>query len=553
MTDSLQFFSLQQQNSIDDDAIETLNLPHSESRNCRVSLLSHDSALSASIAQPASNDIASNERKSSQKSLSALNKKRALIESVEKVRSKVHVLERDIVSFASKSTLRNEIGSLYASTTISADAEKLAQEDLLVASQIRKIKTTIHTLLEYLKKSDPGSTSLRIVKQTMDCVEHDISTFRNCGREKMEILLLDEKKLTQEILAFTDRINACTAEELGAGDDDRLLDGRGAKAAQSSGVLTEVTEFQNYLVRHGGYNGGWDDLSHAAFLKLRQKYGATDSRFLTACASSIPGVGFREVQEHESWYRTFKDLLESKKEAIHAWKEQKKMAAVKTETETIKENENAAAEREKKELSDLMARQKARQELLDWKVFFISNFFVCAGNTKQCYLQERQQRLALENKLREEQEHVKNILEQEKRRLKNERLKDIVSEYSREKAEQEEMQAQLLDQAKRIQKQANAQYFRHEMERLKMRDKEAIAVKKEKERLKQHEEQEREQRLQRIRAQVEVSATKDPSRVLRQTKGFENKLAAPAEETAARRFAAVVLPRRHVPNWRRGL
>ncbi|KAJ3409551.1 hypothetical protein HDU80_000045 [Chytriomyces hyalinus] len=536
MADSLQFFSLQQQNSVDDDAVETLSLPVSESRNCRASLLSHDRALSASTAQPASTNITSNEpcassRRGSQKSLSVMNKKRVLMESVEKVCSKVHVLERDIVSFASKSTFRNEIGSLYASTTISADADKLAQEDQLVASQIRKIKTTIHTLLEYLRKSDPGSTSLRIVKQTMDCVEHDISTFRNCGREKMEILLLDEKKLTQEILAFTDRINACAAEELGAGDDDRVPDGRGAKSAQTAGVLTEVTEFQNYLVRHGGYNGGWDDLSHAAFLKLRQKYGANDSKFLTACASSIPGVGFREVQEHESWYRTFRDLLESKKEAIHAWKEQKKMAAIKTETETIKENENAAAEREKKEYSDLIARQKARQELLEWK--------------------ERQQRLAFENKLKEEEEHVKNIMEQEKRRMKNsllllqERLKDIVSEYSREKAKQEEMQAQLLEQAKRIQKQANAQYCRHEIERLKMRDKEAIAVKKEKERLKQQEELEREQRLQRLRAQVEVSATKDPSRVLRQTKGFENKLAAPAEETAARRFAAVVLPRRH--------
>ncbi|KAJ3241871.1 hypothetical protein HDU81_009733 [Chytriomyces hyalinus] len=521
MADSLQFFALEQQSSIGEGAIETLDVPELDSRNCGANLKSHDAPKSTHAATSASNN--SNEacvgnRRSSQKSLSALNKKRALIESVEKVRSKVHVLERDIVSFASKSTLRNDIGSLYASTTLSAGAEKLAQEDQLVASQIRKIKTTIHTLLEYLKKSDPGSTSLRIVKQTMDCVEHDISTFRNCGREKMEILLLDEKKLTQEILAFTDRINSSTAAEVNVGDEDRFLDARNAKSAQSTGVLTEVTEFQNYLVRHGGYNGGWDDLSHAAFLKLRQKYGANDSKFLTACASSIPGVGFREVQEHESWYRTFKELLESKKEAILAWKEQKKMAAMKTETETVKENETAAAVREKKEFADLIARQKARQDLLEWK--------------------ERQQRLAFEKKLKEEEEQVKNIMEQEKRRMKNERLKDIVSEYSREKAEQEEMQAQLLEQAKRIQKQANAEYCRHEMERHKMRDKEAIAVKKEKERLKQQEGLEKEQRLQRLRAQVEVSVTKDPLRVLRQTKGFENRVAAPAEEAPGRRFAA---------------
>lgn len=41
----------------------------------------------------------------------------------------------------------------------------------------------------------------------------------------------------------------------------------------SSGLLPQVIEFQNYLAKHGGHYGGWDDLSHAAFVRIREKLG----------------------------------------------------------------------------------------------------------------------------------------------------------------------------------------------------------------------------------------------------------------------------------------
>ncbi|KAI8621066.1 hypothetical protein BC830DRAFT_1077396 [Chytriomyces sp. MP71] len=463
--------------------------------------------------------------------LMKVKKKRALIESVDKVRGRINALEREIASYTSKSSLKNELGSLYAHSSIKADAERLGHDEQILSSQIRKIKDTVASLLGYLKKSEPGSTSLRIVRQTMDSVEQDITGFRSSARERMDILFLDEKKLAQEILLVSERVT----DQLDSSPElmDEVARVSTENLTESEGVLSEVSTFQDYLVRHGGYNGGWDDLSHAAFLKLRQKYGANDARFFSSCVSSIPGVGFREVQEHEAWYRTFKDLLDAKKEAIRLWKERKRAAAIRMAQEQEKEKENVSENHERRKLMDCAARQKAKEDLLIWK--------------------EKQQEAALQKKREKQEDRYREFIEQEKRRLKNERLKDRVSEYTKQRLDQEALQKQLLEEARHIQKQVEGKFIKQELERLKQRDDEILTQKRQREQEKQTLELEKELRLQKLRAQVEVSVKRDPTRILKPTKGYENKMAALDDDVSGKKFSAPFIPKRHVPSWRRGV
>ncbi|KAI9350090.1 hypothetical protein BDR26DRAFT_851843 [Obelidium mucronatum] len=464
-----------------------------------------------------------------------LKKKHTLILSVEKTRSKILGLEREIPSLISKASIRNELASLYSNSK--QCEEKLANEEHTMSLQIMKIKNTITTLLEYLKRSDLGSTNVRIVRQTMESVEHDITAFREINREKMDLLLLEEKEISQEMIPISERIDSFVNAHL---SDECLNIATAAEEDQRRHlqnepdlILSEVKAFQDYLVRHGGYYGGWDDLSHAAFMKLRQKYGANDSRFLASCVSSIPGIGFKDAQDHEIWYRKFKSLLDSKKEAITVWKQQKAAAAAKAEEDLAKTAESTKDISAMKMELEFEAREKSKRDLELWK--------------------EKQNRIMNEKRKRELDQKERLAQEKERWREKNELLKEKVQSYTREKMLQEAIQKQLLEEARLLEHAANEKAAKAELERLKQKDAEFLAQKKQKQLSKQISQKDREERLNKIRSTVEVTAVKDPLRVLRPTKGLENRMLAEPDTRAGKKFEAVVMPKRSVPSWRRGL
>ncbi|KAJ3024704.1 UNVERIFIED_CONTAM: hypothetical protein HDU68_007862 [Siphonaria sp. JEL0065] len=306
----------------------------------------------------------------------------------------------------------------------------------------------------------------------------------------MDTLLLDEKQISQELISLTERIDSYAADV-----DQQDTENVAAKAAEEvkhqqqqqqqqepETILSEVKTFQDYLVRHGGYYGGWDDLSHAAFMKLRQKYGANDARFLASCVSSIPGIGFKDAQDHETWYRKFKTLLDAKKEAIRLWKEQKAAAALKAEQELEKTKETCKDVSAMKLELEIEAREKSKRELALWK--------------------EKQQKIVNERKEREREHKEKLAQEHERWREKNEILKEKVQQHSREKALQEAIEKQLLEEARQLEQCAKEMAAKMELDRMKQKDAELMAQKKERELKRLLSKQEREERLQRIRSTV---------------------------------------------------
>ncbi|KAJ3061268.1 hypothetical protein HDU98_002820 [Podochytrium sp. JEL0797] len=161
---------------------------------------------------------------------------------------------------------------------------------------------------------------------------------------------------------------------------------------------------------------------------------------------------------------------------------------------------------------------------------------------------EKEKRDALQQQQREK--------EKEMWREKKDLLKEKVTRHAQEKALQEAIQAQLLEESRHLQHLATEKLAKQEMERLKQRDADLMTQKKQREQTRQQASKDRELRLARIRASVVVRVSTDPSRVLSLTQGVANRNSTPREDAgklAREKFSAVVLPRRSVPLWRAGL
>ncbi|KAJ3127132.1 hypothetical protein HK100_009907 [Physocladia obscura] len=366
----------------------------------------------------------------------------------------------------------------------------------------------------------------------MESVEDDIKAFQEITREKIEALILEEKNISQELQLQNDRISSIETKSNGLFDipevevnnrTDENLALRDPKIVSESDSINEIKAFQDYLLLYGGYNGGWEELSHAAFLKLRQKYGANNSKFLASCATAIPGIGFIEAKKHETWYRKFQVLLQAKKDAIKAWKEKRAMATVAAEKTIQKTDiyENVSTHKIEVEAE---TRKKLQAELQAWK--------------------EKQKIIALEKERKEQELRLKKELKLEMWREKNENLKIRVTEYTQEKALQEAIQKQLVEESRKMRSLANAAIAKGEFARLKQKDLELVERKKMRELEQKKAASEKEERLQKLRATVNIESKADPSRVLKPTKVFENRINAETEENPAGKFQTLPIPKR---------
>lgn len=72
----------------------------------------------------------------------------------------------------------------------------------------------------------------------------------------------------------------------------------------------------------GGRLGGWDELDHQTFLRVRQKFRGREA-FIDELVCVLPSRTPAQIREHESWFCEFVILRDKKKEAIQRWKNAK--------------------------------------------------------------------------------------------------------------------------------------------------------------------------------------------------------------------------------------
>jgi hypothetical protein len=76
------------------------------------------------------------------------------------------------------------------------------------------------------------------------------------------------------------------------------------------------------LRANGGHNGGWDEIDHNLFLKIRNKHKGKEG-FIQELTELIATKDLEKIKQHEEWYKTYLQLQELKKQAIKKWKEEK--------------------------------------------------------------------------------------------------------------------------------------------------------------------------------------------------------------------------------------
>ncbi|NWI64074.1 CC112 protein, partial [Todus mexicanus] len=251
-----------------------------------------------------------------------------------------------------------------------------------------------------------------------------------------EQLLKEEKTATNELSIFERKVELWA---LGSSTTEKLLKLAKARAsvdkALENRLPEEVVEFERFLQRTGGRQGGWDDYDHQNFLKAWTKHKGRLS-YMDEALEYLCGRTKEDIEQHDKWYKEFLILQERKKESIKKWKEkqqQEKEGNLKEKERSgkiLKEERLQCEEAQKQKAEEERRRKQAAVE--GWKKQKAIAFAMeCASQLK---LEEKVKRQERE---RQQQYHMKLLLE--RHTLQNQEKEELEKlERKREETEKEE-------------------------------------------------------------------------------------------------------------------
>ncbi|XP_007952721.1 coiled-coil domain-containing protein 112 [Orycteropus afer afer] len=393
-----------------------------------------------------------------------------------------------------------------------------------------------HSVLEELENKLIISRKTEIVeklREMMEEIENAINTFKEEQRLIYEELIKEEKTTNNELSAISRKIDLWA---LGNSETERAFRVMASKVpvdkVTSSTLPKEVVDFEKFLQQTGGRQGGWDDYDHQNFVKVRNKYKGKPT-FMKEVLEHLPGRTQDEVQQHEKWYQKFLALEERKKESIQNWKTKKQQK----KEEIFKLKEKA---------EDMPVLYHNKQE----------------SNQKQKKEERKKQKLAIEawrkqksiemsmknaSQLKDEEEREKK---QQKERQRQSKLKLLLENYTQQKKEQEEflrLEKEIREKAEKAEKRKTAA---DEISRFQERDLYKLELKILDRQAKEDEKVEKQRRWAKLKEKVENNVTRDPSRLYKPTKGWEERT---KEIGPTGSGPLLYIPHRAIPSWRKGL
>ncbi|XP_039614883.1 coiled-coil domain-containing protein 112-like [Polypterus senegalus] len=440
--------------------------------------------------------------------------------------------EKNAQLFHKKNDFRNEFGELEElelKLTSSRNTEKIKFQQ-----QLAKIHNIVKRFQSQLKDVKPTPEFLEKLREVMEEAENSINALKEEQRKIYEELMKQEKCSSQEVIALEKRIEMWTVSTgpISKKPPSPALPKLSA-ASTNEDLPSEVTDFEKFLHKTGGRQGGWDDYDHQNFLKIWTKHNGKKS-YMEEALLYLPGRTQEEIKQHEDWYQEFLFLEERKKEAIQLWKSKKNQEKEKF----LKQQEKLEDLKTQKELARVEAyRKKLEQEKED----------------KQAKLQEWKKKKELELAAEEEKQCQAEV--QKRRKIKEEQqrqleVKAIVETYARQKKEEE--------MHERLKQEVQEQSEREERQRLsaraivkfRERDMQKVFEKVLEKHSKEEEEHEREKKIAKVKQKVEAHVTKDPDRLLKPTKGWKEHVKVIGPTGGG---PALYMPHRAIPNWRQGL
>ncbi|NXW69149.1 CC112 protein, partial [Hirundo rustica] len=359
-------------------------------------------------------------------------KKVEFIRTAEKLKAQLANIEKDKTGhlYNRKSDFRVEyrlLEELEHSMTVSRKMEKAK-----ILQQLSKIQNNVKRLQQQLKDVKPTPEFVDKIKEMMEEIENAINAFKEEQRQIYQQLLKEEKAVINELSLFERKVELWALGSSAAEEVWKLPSARvTVDKTLENHLPKEVVEFERFLQRTGGRQGGWDDYDHQHFLKIRTKYRGRLS-YMDKALEYLSGRTKQDIEQHDKWYQEYVILHERKKESIKKWKEkqqQEKERNLKEKEKSekmLKERWLQHEEAQKQKVEEERKRKQAAVEV--WKKQKVVAFAI--DQASQLKLEEKK-------KQKESQSHVKLLLE---RNTLQKKVKEELEKLENEKREETEKQ-----------------------------------------------------------------------------------------------------------------
>ena len=294
-------------------------------------------------------------------------KRQALQAQIRQLQTRTAHLERDIAAALRDRHLDGEGGDLV--DAMGALAQQLHGEQHALASQLDRLRASVDTLQHALRQATNTPEFVAGLRATMEGLETGIRQLKEAQRAAYEQLLAEEKTLEREMQAFRRKIESWDRAPPPAAVPAPAA-GPPARVAPASDLPPEVRAYDDFVLRHGGLSGGWDEYDHGMFMRHRAR-ARTPGAHIAAVVEALPSKTREDVEAHERWYLELMELRERKNATIQAWKQQQEQLREEQQQQAAAEQQQQAeraARRARRQLEREEARrQEALQAVQQWR------------------------------------------------------------------------------------------------------------------------------------------------------------------------------------------
>ncbi|NXW51746.1 CC112 protein, partial [Nyctiprogne leucopyga] len=378
-------------------------------------------------------------------------KKVEFIRTAEKLKTQLANAEKDKNGnlYNRKSDFRAEysiLEELERSMSVSRKTEKAK-----ILQQLSKIQHNVKRLQRQLKDVKPTPEFVDKLKELMEEVENAINAFKEEQRQIYEQLLKEEKTAVNELSVFERKVELWA---LDSSTTEKVLKFPLARVSVDkkleNNLPKDVVEFERFLQRTGGRQGGWDNYDHQNFLKVWTKHKGRLS-YVDEALEYLCGRTKEDIEQHGKRYQEFLILHERKKESIKKWKEKQQQEKErnlkeKEKSEKMLKEEWLQCEEAQKQKAEERRRQQAAAEA--WKKQKAIAFAM--EQASQLKLEEEKEKKQLKEPQR--QCHMKLLLARYSLQKKEKEELEKPEKEKREEAEKEERKRIAAEEITKFQK-----------------------------------------------------------------------------------------------------
>ncbi|UJR36971.1 hypothetical protein I4U23_029679 [Adineta vaga] len=454
---------------------------------------------------------------------------------IRQMEKRFHQIVREVdAPFVSR---HNEFVDLYNELVVDKNAHEQAfnAEKRRIQQHLQRVSQNIHSFSKDVRHLKPDLAMVNKIRHTIEEIEQTIYTSKEASRLKYEELIAEERLLSNEIQALSDKIEIWSNQKPGQQRSDSVPPTGSARKFDNSNsnLLPEIIAYDRFLLEHGGTTGNWDDYDHGTFLRIRNKYKGQD-KFIDDCIGFLPTKTRDQIEEHEEWYQEFLSISNTRRLALKRWREERDQAK-----ETIL-HEAEQAHNTIKEIDETIQKAQTKdQERKRAEKLALINAWKQERELRKREMDEEQERI--ENKKREDEE---------RRFTDKEEQRKLVEKIRREREETERIEQEQEAKQRRFQQEIRQRTATTAIRKFRERDMNHLEDKLMRDKIQKQEEEARRQRLE--SSKYHVSIDYDPHHLYEPTEAWTARGKTPRSDskTAATPSSILHVTHRATPSWR---